>query len=54
MQGLTEYFANEPDFGLGFLMRVPDHCIYFVLLMWCMMFILSIKEKTPGSEEWDD
>lgn len=51
MQGLTQYFANEPDFGLNFLMKVPDHCIYFVLLMWCLMFIMSIKEKRPDEEE---
>lgn len=55
MQGWTEYFANEPDFGVSFLMKVPDHCIYFLLLMWCLIFILSIRTEKPGSEDaWDD
>ncbi|MEN6439417.1 MAG: hypothetical protein ABFD97_12660 [Syntrophobacter sp.] len=53
MQGWTQYFANYPDFGLSFLMKVPDHCIAFVLLIWCMILILSIEEKRPG-EEFED
>lgn len=54
MQGFTQYFANEPDFGMYFLMKVPDQCVYFVLLMWCLIFILSIRSEEPGSDERDE
>ncbi|MHC1728973.1 MAG: hypothetical protein AB9866_23735 [Syntrophobacteraceae bacterium] len=54
MQGWTQYFANQPDFGMYYLMQVPDQCIYFLLLMWCLLIIMSIREKEPSTEESED
>lgn len=54
MQGLTQYFANEPDFGMNFLMKVPDQCIYFLVLMWCLICISSIRTKHSGSDDMEE
>ena len=55
MTELIEHFDNVIDFGMDFLMTVPDQCIYFLALMLCMMVVLSIRTKEPDSQEvWED
>lgn len=49
-----KYFDNASDFGMEFLMRVPDQCIAFLGLMLCLMVVLSIRVKGPhGEEAWE-
>lgn len=54
MQGWTQYFVNQPDFGMNYLMLVPDQCIYFLMLMWCLIVILSIRAKEPCPDEIEE
>ncbi len=54
MQGWTQYFVNQPDFGMNYLMLVPDQCIYFLMLMWCLIIILSIRAKEPCPDETEE
>ncbi len=55
MWQLISYFRNEPEFGMDYLLKVPDQCIMFLVLMCCLMVILSIRAKAPDSEEaWDE
>ena len=54
MAGLISYFGNTPDFGMDYLMMVPDDCVFFVMLMCCLMIIMSFRERQPGSEEFGD
>lgn len=51
MTGWMKNFENMPDFGMEYLMRIPDQCIYFLMLMFCLIVILSIHQDEAGEED---